>query len=82
MSNMFKNLFLWLIIAVILITVFSNFGPRVPASEQLTYSAFLDSVDKGKIASVVISDRTIAAVTKDGNQVSTYIPMEDQFLLG
>ncbi len=84
MSNMLKNLFLWLIIAVILIAIFSNFGPRAPVSEQMTYSAFLSSVDQGKIASAVISDtdRTITAVTKDGKQISTYIPMEDQFLLG
>jgi cell division protease FtsH len=79
---MFKNLFLWLIIAIILIAVFSNFGPRRPTADQLTYSAFLQSVDKGKISSAVISDRTITATTKDGREVTTYIPMEDQFLLG
>jgi cell division protease FtsH len=78
---MFKNLLLWLIIAIILIAVFSNFGPRQPGAQQLTYSAFLKSVDKGEIASAQISDRIITATTKDNQQVTTYIPMEDQFLL-
>lgn len=80
---MMKNLFLWLIIAVILIAIFTNFGPRPSTrAQQLTYSSFLKSVDKGNISSAVISNRIITATTKDGQTVTTYIPMQDQYLLG
>jgi cell division protease FtsH len=78
---MLKNLFLWLIIAIILIAVFSNFGPRQPSEEKLTYSAFLKAVDKGDVSSVVISGPDITATTKNDRQISTYIPLRDEFLL-
>jgi cell division protease FtsH len=81
-NTMLKNLFLWLLIAVILIVIFSNFGPRKEAAQQLTYSTFLQQVDKGDIKSAVISDRTITAVTKEDKQITTYIPIQDQYLLG
>lgn len=79
---MLKNLFLWLIIAVVLITVFSNFGPRTPSTEQYTYSQFLKAVDEGKVASVVIQDRNIQGKTKGDKQFTTYLPLQDQSLLG
>ncbi|KPJ67477.1 MAG: ATP-dependent metalloprotease [Coxiella sp. DG_40] len=78
---MLKNLFLWLIIAIILIAVFSNFGPHRPSEEELTYSAFLKAVDKGEISSVVISGPEITATAKDDRQITTYIPLRDEFLL-
>ncbi len=79
---MFKNLFLWLLIAVILITVFTNFGPRKEKAQKISYSVFLKQVEKGEISSVVISDETINATTKENQKISTYMPMEDQLLLG
>lgn len=79
---MLKNLFLWLIIAVVLITVFSNFGPREPATEMYTYSQFIKAVQEGNISSTVIQDRTIQGTTKENKRFTTYLPLDDQYLLG
>ena len=79
---MFKNLFIWLLVAVILITVFTNFGPRKEKAQKISYSIFLKQVEKGEISSVVISDHTINATTKENQKITTYMPMEDRFLLG
>ncbi|MBN2689426.1 MAG: ATP-dependent zinc metalloprotease FtsH [Gammaproteobacteria bacterium] len=81
MNNMTKNLLLWMVIAIVLITAFGNFGKQHSNAQQLTYSSFLKSVDKGEIASAVIREKTIVATGKDGREVSTYIPMQDQYLL-
>lgn len=78
---MMKNLFLWLIIAVVLITVFSNFGPQHPNASQYTYSEFLKSVKSGNISSVIIQNNTVKGQTKDGKHFTTYMPMEDPYLL-
>jgi cell division protease FtsH len=78
---MIKNLLLWLVIAVILISVFSNFGPRREMAQKYSYSEFLQNVDKGDVKSVVIDDRNIQGVTKNNAKFSTYMPMEDQNLL-
>jgi cell division protease FtsH len=81
LNNTLKNIFLWLIIAMILVAVFSNFGPKQPNVQPLSYSSFLQAVDAGKISSVEITEKVINATEKDGTKVTTYIPMEDPSLL-
>jgi len=81
MNTMLKNLFLWLIIAVVLVTIFSNFGPKEPDVTQYTYTEFLQAVKAGNIGSVVIQHDMITGKTKDGKQFTTYMPMPDQTLL-
>ena len=78
---MIKNLFLWLFIVVVLIIVFSNFGPRHAPSQQISYSQFLDSVINGQVSSVVIENNKIQGQTKDNRQFTTYQPVEDPHLI-
>lgn len=78
---MLKNLFLWVIIAVVLITIFSNFGPQNQNVIQYPYSEFLQSVKDGDIANVVIQNEIITGKNKDGKDFTTYMPMPDQNLL-
>ena len=78
---MLKNLFLWLIIAVVLVTIFSNFGPQEPNVTQYAYSEFLQSVKAGNVGNVVIQNDIITGKTKDGKAFTTYMPMPDQTLL-
>ncbi|WP_032833005.1 ATP-dependent zinc metalloprotease FtsH [Legionella pneumophila] len=80
---MVKNLFLWLIIAIVLVSVFSNFGPRNSVAEKISYSQFLQEVDQGMINSVTIEDnKIIKGVTKNNKRFVTYMPMQDNALLG
>ncbi len=78
---MIKNLFLWLIIVIILVSVFSNFGPHRAQSTKMTYSEFLKEVNQGTITSVTIENQNIRGVTQNNKPFSTYIPMEDPYLL-
>ncbi|MBI2786587.1 MAG: ATP-dependent zinc metalloprotease FtsH [Legionella longbeachae] len=80
---MVKNLFLWLIIAIVLVSVFSNFGPRNSVAEKLSYSQFLKEVDQGMVNSVTIEDdKIIKGMTKNNKRFVTYMPMQDNALLG
>jgi cell division protease FtsH len=80
---MVKNLFLWLIIAIVLVSVFSNFGPRHAATEKISYSQFLKEIDQGMINSVIIEDnKVIKGVNKNNHRFVTYMPMQDSALLG
>ncbi|MBA3535191.1 MAG: ATP-dependent zinc metalloprotease FtsH [Tatlockia sp.] len=80
---MVKNLFLWLIIAIVLVSVFSNFGPRHTSAEKLSYSEFLKEVDQGMVNSVTIEDnKVIKGTTKNNHRFVTYMPMQDDALLG
>ncbi|MFI4962832.1 MAG: ATP-dependent zinc metalloprotease FtsH [Legionellales bacterium] len=80
---MVKNLFLWLIIAIVLVSVFSNFGPRNSVAEKMSYSQFLKEVDQGMVNSVTIEDdKIIKGINKNNKHFVTYMPMKDDALLG
>jgi cell division protease FtsH len=78
---MLKNLFLWLIIAAVLMSVFSNFSQRSAAGSRYDYSQFLDMVNNGYVQSVVIEKQSIHGVTRDNQRFTTYMPMEDPGLI-
>lgn len=83
MNDMVKNLFLWLIIAIVLVSVFSNFGPRHASTEKISYSKFLTDVEQGMVTSVIIEDnKVIKGMTKNSHRFVTYLPMQDNALLG
>ena len=80
---MVKNLFLWLIVAIILVSVFSNFGPHNATAEKISYSQFLKEVDQGLVNGVVVEDnKIIKGITKNNRRFITYIPLQDDALLG
>ncbi len=80
---MAKNLLLWIIIGVILVIIFSNFGTRKEAGDKLTYSQFLQSVEQGNVSSVTIADQSIEGTTRNNSHFTTYMPMaNDQYLIG
>ncbi|MBS0288057.1 MAG: ATP-dependent zinc metalloprotease FtsH [Proteobacteria bacterium] len=78
---MVKNLVLWLIIAVILMSVFSNFGQRHAQVTKIPYSQFLDSVKKGDVKSVTIDNRQIRGTSRTDENFITYMPIPDEYLL-
>jgi cell division protease FtsH len=83
LNDMVKNLFLWLIIAIVLVSVFSNFGPRNATTEKISYSHFLKEINDGAVASVLVEDdKIIRGVTKNNQHFVTYQPMRDTALLG
>ena len=51
MNDLTRNIVLWVVIAIVLLAVFSNFGQRSAAPEELGYSQFLTEVRSGAIRS-------------------------------
>jgi cell division protease FtsH len=75
---MLKNLLLWLLIAVILIAVFNNFGQRSPEYTKVSYSKFMQSAESGLVTKADIEGHDIKAALKDNSKITTYLPFEDQ----
>ncbi|TDI79091.1 MAG: hypothetical protein E2O81_00890, partial [Betaproteobacteria bacterium] len=50
MSSLIKNMVIWLVIALVLMTVFNQFSTRQTTQTQLGYSQFIDEVKQGRIA--------------------------------
>ncbi|MEQ1629509.1 MAG: ATP-dependent metallopeptidase FtsH/Yme1/Tma family protein, partial [Gallionella sp.] len=76
--NNFKSVAIWLVVALVLMTVFNQFNTRQQASAQvqLDYSQFLDAVKQGQISKVTIEGRTLKATTTDGKRVTSYAPSD------
>ena len=77
-----KNIVLWVVIAVVLMSVFSNFGPRQSRADDMDYSTFITSVKNGAVSSVNIQDRTITGTLTDNSKFTTYSPSYDPGLMG
>jgi cell division protease FtsH len=71
---MLKNLVIWLVIGLVLMTVFNQFSTRQSAQAPLEYSQFLDEVKAGRIAKVTIEGRQLKATTVEGKRVTSYSP--------
>ncbi|HMX69165.1 MAG TPA: ATP-dependent zinc metalloprotease FtsH [Accumulibacter sp.] len=74
MNNMFKNLAVWLVIGLVLMTVFNQFNARQVTQSSMEYSQFIEEVGKGTIAKVVIEGRVLKATTTDGRKLTSYAP--------
>ena len=80
-KDLIKNIFLWLIIGLILIAVFNNFGPKDAVQSKLSYSQFIQDLNNGSIKTVTIAANEIIGTTQNNKNFSTYMPMEDSDLL-
>jgi len=78
---MAKNIVLWVVIAVVLISVFNNFGPPQAPARTLSYSEFIEDVRAGAIREVEIKGRNIRVTTQAGEKFMTYSP-GDNGLIG
>ncbi|MBI4997720.1 MAG: ATP-dependent zinc metalloprotease FtsH [Rhodocyclales bacterium] len=74
MNNLFKNLAIWMVIGVVLMTIFNQFNSRQTAQSTIDYSQFLEEVKQGHVAKVTIQGRTLEATTADGRKITSYAP--------
>ncbi len=76
--NNFKSIAIWMVVALVLMTVFNQFNShqQQAGQSQLDYSQFLDEVKQGHITKVVIEGRTLKATTTDGKSITSYAPSD------
>jgi len=74
LNNMLKNLVIWLVIGLVLMTVFNQFNTRQAAQAPMEYSQFLEEVKSGRITKVTIEGRQLKATTAEGKRVTSYSP--------
>jgi len=75
---MFKSIAIWMVVALVLMTVFNQFNTRPQQSQQtqLDYSQFLEEVKQGHITKVTIEGRVLKATTADGSRITSYAPTD------
>jgi cell division protease FtsH len=79
---MAKNLILWLVIAVVLMSVFQSFSPSETARSQTDYTTFLREAEQGNIREVRINnDGEIRGTKRSGESFQTFVPYFDDKLV-
>jgi len=77
LNDMMKNIILWVVIAVVLMSVFNNFGPQNDrADSSLSYSQFIDAVKAGQVQQVMINENIIKGKMQGGEIFKTYAPSD------
>ncbi|HVI58459.1 MAG TPA: ATP-dependent zinc metalloprotease FtsH [Luteimonas sp.] len=83
MSDLVKNLMLWVVVAVVLMVVFQSFSPKATGSDDIIYSQFITDVRNDRIKEVDIAsdERSIKFVRSDGSKGATNAPRRDERLI-
>ena len=81
MNDLTKNIILWIVIAVVLATVVSNFSGRPGAVQEVPYSTFLTQVEAGSVSSVTFKGDQVVGVRSNGEQFLSYNPETDNSAL-
>ncbi|ESS71822.1 ATP-dependent zinc metalloprotease FtsH [Methyloglobulus morosus KoM1] len=75
---MMKNIILWVVIAVVLMSVFNNFGGQGDKADStaLSYSQFIDAVKAGQVQQVMIDEHIVKGKLQGGQSFKTYAPTD------
>jgi cell division protease FtsH len=76
-----KQVLVWLVIALVVFTVFKQFDSRTARATSLAYSEFMDQAKSGRIKSAEIEGNNILGKTVDDKLISTYNP-NDLWVVG
>ncbi len=72
-NNLFQKAAIWLVIALVLFTVFKQFDkPR--AQDSVTYSQFMDDAKNGKVSRVDVQGRNLVVSPKEGAKYTIISP--------
>jgi len=77
LNDMAKNLILWVVIALVLMSVFNSFGPRHAGPDRVDYSRFIADVKMGRVQKVTIEGRNIDGILQTGERFNTFTPETD-----
>jgi cell division protease FtsH len=85
LNSFFKNIGIWLIVLLVVLTLVNTFGSRQMQGsqkpEEIPYSSFMSEVKAGHISKVTIDGKTLKAKTEDGKLIYCYAP-EDAGMVG
>jgi len=76
LNDLVKNIILWVVVAVILMSVFSNLTTNTQ-TQEISYSEFIKSIKAQQVTDVMLTGRVITGTLQGGQKFSTYSPETD-----
>ena len=80
MNDMVKNLILWVVVAVVMITAYQSFN-SASNGNVTDYTTFITDIENGQVRQAKFEDNEILVTKADGAKYTTVIPLEDKNLL-
>jgi cell division protease FtsH len=74
LNNIAKSIAIWLVVALVLMTVFNQFSGKSKSEISMPYSQFMQAAKDGRVASVEIDGHVVRGKTQDGKEFNTYTP--------
>ncbi|MDQ6621555.1 MAG: ATP-dependent zinc metalloprotease FtsH [Pseudomonadota bacterium] len=74
MNNLLKNIGIWLVIGLVVLTVVKQFDSRQATKDAVPYSEFMDKAKAGTVESATVEGRSIKWVSSDKKKYVTYSP--------
>ena len=71
-----RNIAFWVVLFLLILVLFNAFGGNqtTTASRTVSYSEFIQRVDKGEVASATIDGERVVATDTTGNRFATVVP--------
>jgi cell division protease FtsH len=73
-NQFYKNLALWLVISLVMILLFNMMTQKDREQKPITYTAFLEAVDEGKVREVTVQGSNVEGKYNDDVLFKTYAP--------
>jgi len=74
LNQLIKNVAVWLVIALVLMTVFNQYSKNQSAQSVVPYSQFMGEVKNGRVKSALVEGRTVRWQAIDERKYVTYSP--------
>ena len=71
-NNMYKSLFVWLLIGMTMILLFNLFNVPPKTDKEMLFSDFLTKIESGQIDEVTLKEDNITGRLKDGSKFKSY----------
>ena len=79
--DLLRNFVFWGTVAVFLAFTFNNMNITSNNTRVISYSNFINQIERGEITSVNIDGRTFTGITNNGDKITTYAPVLDQSIV-
>jgi cell division protease FtsH len=74
LNNLLKNVGIWLVIGLVVLTVVKQFDSRQTTKDTVPYSEFMEQAKSGRVESATVEGRSIKWVSGDKKRFVTYSP--------
>jgi cell division protease FtsH len=74
LNNLLKNVGIWLVIGLVVLTVVKQFDSRQATKDSVPYSEFMEQAKQGRVESATVEGRSIKWVSSDKKRFVTYSP--------